>query len=54
MTCWYGRLPQGVPNHFFHKVVMAPGYTKAHVTHFNNPITVVKHAVLTPEGKLEG
>jgi hypothetical protein len=54
MTCCHDRLPRGVPNHCFHKVLMAPGDTKARVTHFNNPITVVKHVVLTPEGKLEG
>jgi hypothetical protein len=52
MTCRRDRLPRGVPNHFFHKVVMAPGDTKARVAHFNNPITVVKHMVLsTPEAK---
>jgi hypothetical protein len=55
MTCRHDRLPQGVPNHFFHNVVTAPGDTKACAARFNNPITVVKHVVLsTPEAKLEG
>jgi hypothetical protein len=48
MTCRRDRLPRGVPNHFFHKVATAPGDTKARVARFNNPITVVKHVVVTP------
>jgi hypothetical protein len=44
-----------VPNHFFHKVATAPGDTKARIARFNNPITVVKHVVVsTPEAELEG
>jgi hypothetical protein len=50
-----------VPNHFFHKVATAPGDTKACVACFNNPITVVKHVVVSPpppagttEGEPEG
>jgi hypothetical protein len=43
-------------------VATAPGDTKARVAHFNNPITVVKHVVVTPppppagptEGEPEG
>jgi hypothetical protein len=61
MTCRRDRLPRGVPNHFFHKVATAPGDTKARVARFNNPITVVKHVVVTPpppagstEGEPEG
>ena len=52
MTCCRDQLPRGVPNHFLHKGAMAPGDKKARVARFNNPISVVKHAVLTPPAVL--
>jgi hypothetical protein len=56
MTCRRDRLPRGIPNHFFHKVATAPGDIKARVARFNNPITVVKHVLVTPPqtGPTEG
>jgi hypothetical protein len=54
MTFRRDRLPRGVPNHWFHKVATSPDDTKARVARFNNPIAVVKHVVIPPEGKTEG